>query len=208
MRVLCFWVSVSPRLAPSRVGAGYRVPARGEPCPEGADAHHRVRFSDDERRRLAVRGPARCGRKHSPDDFLALDDVKFEAVVFLNCLFPLLSVGAAHTLADVTKRCVLRSGKFSLAVFASAETFFNVGVIEAASPLPGPAWARQVLASRLWISELTGVLIRLAINLRPDSVGRASRSSRRRQVIAQRVPRLHGGPLASVVGFVRRRPFR
>ena len=32
---------------------------------------------------------------HHRDDFLALDDVKFEAVVFLNCLFPLLSVGVA-----------------------------------------------------------------------------------------------------------------
>lgn len=32
---------------------------------------------------------------HQRDDFLALDDVKFDAVVFLNCLFPPLSVGAA-----------------------------------------------------------------------------------------------------------------
>ena len=33
---------------------------------------------------------------HQRDDFLALDDVKFEAVICLNCLFPSLSVGVAH----------------------------------------------------------------------------------------------------------------
>jgi hypothetical protein len=39
-------------------------------------------------------------------------------------------------LADVTKSSVFKSGKFSFAVFASAEIFFSVGVMEAASPLP------------------------------------------------------------------------
>ncbi|MFM0389982.1 hypothetical protein [Paraburkholderia dipogonis] len=33
---------------------------------------------------------------HQRDDFFALDYVKFEAMVFLNCLFPLLSVCIAH----------------------------------------------------------------------------------------------------------------
>ena len=40
------------------------------------------------------------------------------------------------TLAGVTKRSAFRSEKFSLARVASSETFFSVGVIEAASPLP------------------------------------------------------------------------
>jgi len=39
-------------------------------------------------------------------------------------------------LAGVTKRRVPRSGKFFLAVAASSEIFFSVGVMEAASPLP------------------------------------------------------------------------
>jgi hypothetical protein len=39
-------------------------------------------------------------------------------------------------LADVTNRSIFRSGRFSLAVLASAEIFFSDGVIEAASPLP------------------------------------------------------------------------
>ena len=77
---------------------------------------------------------------HQRDDFLSLDDEKFEAVLLVILPLPTSFESALPTLAAVTKRSILKLGKFSLAVFASAEIFLSVGVIEAASPLPILLW--------------------------------------------------------------------
>ena len=72
---------------------------------------------------------------HQRNDFLALYDVKFEAVVSSELLSSQFCRAALPTLAAVTKRSISSLGNFSLAVCASAEIFVSFAVIDAASPL-------------------------------------------------------------------------